>query len=220
MKLYDDQLAGLGLGLQGVVNTRNVALPEFIRDYRQLLIFAHTGGELWRNIELEGEDPLDKTSIRLADDFMRRIGETDYEIAYPTDLFAIDLIAFGRQLGWHNDSKLSIGINAQFGTWFAYRFAIAANTNFFETAFVEAHPCETCVRKPCIDACPGAAVTEGVFDLSRCSIERLRPDSDCAENCAARLACPVGTEYRYEPEQVRYHYGRSLVFLRAYQEDS
>ena len=146
---------------------------------------------------------------------MQRIGETDYELAYPTNHDAIDLISIGRKLGWHNDSKLSIGINARFGTWFAYRFVIAANTNFVETAIVEAHPCETCIRKPCIAARPGAAVKERGFDLGRCLIERLAPDSNCAETCAARLACPVGTEYRYGTEQVRYHYRRSLVSLRA-----
>ncbi len=109
-------------------------MPEFVLGYRQLLIFAHAGCELSRNIKLKGSHPLDISSIRLAEDFMRRIAVTESELAYPTDREFIDLIAIGQKLDWHIDSKLSIGISSQVGTWVAYRFVIAANTNFIKTA--------------------------------------------------------------------------------------
>ena len=194
MKLFDDRLARLGVGLQGVINTPGIPLPQYCRGYLQLLVFVHTGSELWRNIKMEGEDPLDNKSVQLAEDFMRRLDETEYKLIYPTDHEAVDLIKIGRRLGWQNDSKLSIGINLKFGTWFAYRFVIAANTTFSEIVLLETNPCDTCANKSCISACPAVAVASGGFDLGRCSIERLTPHSDCAENCAARLTCPVGSE--------------------------
>jgi len=220
VKLFDDRLARLGIGLQGVINILDVPLPPYCWDYLQLLVFAHTGSELWRNIKMEGENPFDNTSVQLAEDFMRRLGEKDYKLVYPTDHEGVDLIKIGRRLGWHNDSKLSIGINSKFGTWFAYRFVIAANTSFSETVLLETNPCDTCVNKPCISACPATAVTSGGFDLDRCVIERLTAHSDCAENCAARRACPVGSGYRYEMEHIRYHYRRSLASLRTYIQES
>ena len=109
-------------------------MPEFVLGYRQLLIFAHAGCELSRNIKLKGSHLLDISSIRLAEDFMRRIAVTESELAYPTDREFIDLIAIGQKLDWHIDSKLSIGISSQVGTWVTYRFVIAANTNFIKTA--------------------------------------------------------------------------------------
>ena len=217
VKLYDDHLASQGLGLQGVVNTCRISVAPEISAYRQLLVFAHTGGLMWRKLDTTDPDPLDSKSVKLAHDFMARIGVGDYNIVYPVDQFAIDLVSVGRHLGWHHDSRMAIGINRNYGTWFAYRFVIAASTEFAETTVSDDHPCDACTGKPCISACPAGAVTEGIFDLDRCATERLQDNSDCALSCAARLACPAGAEYRYTAEQIRYHYGRSLITLKAYE---
>lgn len=218
MKFYDEELAESGLLLQGVVDASGIDLKNSGQGYAQLLVVAHGGATFWRQLNVKGADPLDETATQLAHSLMQRLGESDYEIIYPADHFALDLIGLGKKLGWHHDSKLAIGINPEYGTWFAYRFVIAANTVFDVSQYSSEHPCDSCTDRPCIIACPAGAVTESGFVLQKCLDERLRPGSECVDSCAARLACPIASEHRYDAAQINYHYGRSYVSLKKYQE--
>lgn len=209
--LNDAELAALGFNLQGVVPAAGLTGT----DYSQLLVFAHGGSTLWRHVAIEGDDPIDRFSIEQLSNFMARIGVSDYEFLYPGA--DIDLLAVGERLGWYHISPLGIGINPVYGTWFAFRGVIAASTRFAESERVETEsPCISCDEKPCVSACPvGAVQRDGAFLLDRCIEERSRRDSDCAYQCLARLACPVGSEHRYSSEQVNYHYRRSLASILA-----
>lgn len=217
MKLNDTEMQRAGFLLQGVLGTDSVMVPEIARKYRQLLVFAHGGPGFWRGLEdRSGIDPLDDASVRLARDFMARLGEPDYQVLYPTDHFSLDLLEVGRQLGWQGNSRMSIGIHPEYGTWFAYRVVIAADTDFEVTRLTPEQPCDSCEDKPCITACPVGAVTEQHFDLDVCAGERTRVGSNCSDQCLARLACPVGASHQYEKDQLNYHYARSLVTLKRY----
>jgi Fe-S-cluster-containing hydrogenase component 2 len=105
----------------------------------------------------------------------------------------------------------------------AYRVVVLANT-FYEihdethdetqTNNLAEAPCGKCITRPCVDACPVGA--PGVtFDLQACMGERVREGSACAYQCLARNACPVGTEYRYDQDQMRYHYQKSLQLIQS-----
>ncbi len=209
IKLFDNELADLGFQLQGVLSA-----PAGSK-YGQLLVFGHGGHSLWQHVKIEGEDPIDQFSVSQLTRFMERINCADYEFLYPGD--HLNLLDIGSQLGWYHISPMGIGINPQFGTWFAFRGVIAANTDY-ELSAKQTHdsPCVTCSDKPCVDACPvGAVQREGSFKLDRCITERTREGSGCAHQCLARNACPVGTEHQYTAEQIRYHYGRSLASIKA-----
>jgi epoxyqueuosine reductase len=181
--------------------------------FSQLLVFGHGGTRLWRECDLVGPDPIDAFSRRAVEAMLERMGCTAYRILFPADnQVQIDLQGLGRKLGWHHDSPLGTGINSEYGTWFAYRVVVATNTRFLlsETAESES-PCESCIDKPCVSACPvGAVRATAGFDLETCLQERLRPQSPCRYQCLARLACPVGTRHQYSKDQIRYHYGHSL----------
>ena len=218
-RLVDAALDAAGLVLQGVVATTGLTLPDEAGRFRQLLVFAHAGRRIWQasKVRADHDNRLDRFSEDLIVDFMERIGETDFQLLYPRDYFAVDLAQLGEQLGWQHRSPLGIGIHPEYGTWFAYRAVVAADTNFELTRESLPHPCRACPDKPCLQACPASALDETNFNFEACSDHRLQQDSTCASRCLARLACPVGSHYRYDDEQIHYHYKRSLAAIRAYQ---
>jgi len=69
------------------------------------------------------------------------------------------------------------------------------------------HPCDRCSDKPCLAACPAGAVTRDRFDVPACrTFLGSEGEGTCMDGgCLARNACPVGVDYRYAPEQLRFH---------------
>ena len=55
-------------------------------------------------------------SINMVEDFLQWVSCEDYLVLYLSNGVQIDLRALGKQLGWHTDSPLGIGINGIHGT--------------------------------------------------------------------------------------------------------
>ena len=104
-------------------------------------------------------------------------------------------------------SPLGILIHPQFGLWHAYRAALLFAQNVDLPPRSDAsNPCESCMEKPCLSACPVNAFNSQGYDLGACADHIARPSSDCAlTGCHARNACPVGPEWRYHPAQLQFH---------------
>jgi hypothetical protein len=56
----------------------------------------------------------------------------------------------------------------------------------------------------------------GIFSLPKCADYRKLAGSACAHTCLARLACPIGSEHRYDAEQLRHSYAISLQTIRKH----
>ena len=224
-------LSERGLLLRGVLSV--AALPEPLRatlaaqdpaflDYAQLLVFAHAGPRTWRALQTAPadlrttEDPIDTFSVETVREHLEHeLGVQRFTLLYPGHR-TIPLQELGALLGWHHPSPLRVGINHTFGTWFAYRVALLADTNLPLSPLPDdaaSAPCATCVDKPCLSACLGNALTQGDLSLPHCIDFRTRPESPCAHRCPAREACPIAPEHRYDADQIRYHYGVSLKML-------
>jgi epoxyqueuosine reductase len=190
------------------------------RRYRQLILIGHGGRALWAAIQSAGfrsDSPVDDFSVAAVKRwFDTRCAGCAHRIVYPgTD--PVPLQALGRLAGWHNDSPLALGINARWGTWFAYRVALLADTALPPTtAWTEPSPCAACKARPCITHCPGNALAGGTFSLESCVRQRRLAESVCRASCPARLACPVGAEHRYDEAQMRHHYLTSLRTLQKH----
>lgn len=216
-------LDAAGLNLQAVFDVAE--LPADLQrvlpadehgSYRQLLLIGHLGPTFWQQAKaagMQGEDPLDAfTRTCVVAWANRRFPEVRHALLYPGDV-VIGLQRLGKLAGWHHPSPFMVGVAENWGSWFAYRAVLAADTDLPPTPPLNAaSPCEHCARRPCVAACPAQALGNG-FDPDRCSGYRLAPGSNCRDQCLARSACPVGAAHRYGREQMAYHYGRSLATL-------
>jgi len=218
-----------GLNLQAVLDLD--ALPLALRNgidpghrYRQLILIGHGGRILWEQVQaagLQSEHPIDDFSCTIVKAWLAaQWPERAFVIAYPGG-DAVDLQALGKQAGWHHDSPFRVGINAVWGTWYAYRVLVLADTCLAPSPRVDGEsPCLACSGRPCITACPGDALAEADFSLQKCVAYRRQPESLCRATCVARTMCPVRPEHRYPDAQIAHSYLRSLAMIEQYERAS
>jgi len=187
---------------------------------RQLILFGHGGRRLWECVQAQGagsDHPIDEHSVRTVNAWRSQAlphARARFVFPGPTP---IGLQRLGMLAGWHHASPFMVGIDAVWGSWFAYRAAILTDTGLAPSATQDnGHPCETCVDKPCIAACPAGALDGDRFHLKACNARRLAAGSGCALGCTARNACPVGAQHRYEDSQIRHSAAGSLAYIRAH----
>lgn len=193
------------------------------RQYRQLILIAHAGNRFWQALQASLQDgihqdhahPVDDFSVAKVQQFLHaEAADVAYQIVYP-GAYTISLQELGKLAGWHHPSPFMVGINPHFGSWFAYRAVVLANTGFAPTPPVNTvSPCNSCSTRVCIDSCPANALDDGQFHMLKCVQYRQQADSKCQNTCLARLSCPVATEHRYSEQQMHYHYGRSMRVLK------
>lgn len=192
-------------------------------NYRQMILIGHGGQQFWQSLLAAGADmstdmsteadnhPVDDFTVSVVRQFFdHEHAGVEYEIIYP-GAYTVSLQELGKLAGWHHDSPFMVGINTTFGSWFAYRAMILANTNLPPTTTVETtSPCHDCSTKICIHSCPAQALDDGEFHLLKCVSYRQQENSRCKDTCVARVSCPVASEHRYSEQQINYHYGRSM----------
>ncbi|TVO57079.1 hypothetical protein [Denitromonas halophila] len=220
-------LDAVGLNLQAVFNLTE--LPEPLRErvlhatcpqagFRQLILIGNAGPVLWRALCADGiddDDPIDAFSVREVNRWFEQQypGRTQHRL-YPGNT-PVNLQQLGQHAGWHHDSPFKVGIQAELGTWFAYRVALLADTTLHPTPPVRTRsPCSDCADTPCIRNCPADAMAGGGFALDACIDYRQQPGSRCADTCVARLACPVGDAHRYDAAQIHHGYAHSLRMIK------
>jgi ferredoxin len=105
-------------------------------------------------------------------------------------------------------SPLGMLIHPDWGLWHSWRGALAFRERFdLPPPDLRPSPCDTCVGKPCLTACPVNAFTQTGYAVAACvaHIDSAR-GTDCMEQgCRARRACPVGAAHRYVHEQANFH---------------
>jgi len=217
-----------GLNLQAVLawDALSVEVREMLTSqgvdgthYSRLLLIGHGGQRLWQVLQAsdfcQRSEPVDSYSVDVVQRwFDVACPDVDCEIIYPASGQLVPLQRLGVQAGWHHDSPFRLGINTRWGSWFAYRVVVLFDCDWSPTTPESwGSPCDVCVHKPCIPACPVDALTN-VDMLRQCTQYRLLEDSVCAGQCLSRLACPATSEHHYIPEQLHYHYERSLQTIQ------
>ncbi len=223
-----------GLNLLAVLDMKSIPAPVLIsmkkekivlESYLRLVLIGSAGPSLWDKLREYGyatDHPIDRFSLAMGKQFLQEhLNIHEWLTIFPAATH-LPLQQLGALAGWSHVSPLGLGIHARYGTWFAYRAAFLVREPIPITEVeTSTSPCDGCLDKPCINACPVDAVRAGnTLNLEHCMNHRLQEASVCATRCLSRLACPVGRQYRYTEEQLTYHGRVSLDSLIRYRGQS
>lgn len=218
-----------GLNLQAILNIDE--LPESLIDnlkaiepelnlYSQVFLVGHAGKNLWRKVKNhigKTRNPIDEHSANSVEQFLsKRTDVKKYKLIFPSNK-PVGLQQLGIQAGWHYASPFRVGINKEWGSWFAYRAVALMRSEFKTRKFESESPCISCTDQVCISACPVDALTKGDLSLETCMSYRMGDQSSCADRCLSRMACPIAEEHQYSLEQIQYHYQLSYRRIRKIQ---
>jgi hypothetical protein len=120
--------------------------------------------------------------------------------------------------GLGRPSLLGVLVHPEFGPWMALRGALLLDvaTGAARPA-AGFDPCVACVERPCIAACPSAAISAAGWDVERCATYRVSAEGRCDDACHARVACVYGHEHRYPPEARAYHQAHARAVMQSHQ---
>ncbi len=217
-------LSSRGLEMRGWFAIEAGDIPpgvEAVKLGMAALLIGNHGRAMWdacsHDIEFRDglPDPMDRWTRRI-------VGDALGDLPHP----ALALFPFGAEL-WPfqrfarramgiEPSPLGLLIHPQYGLWHALRAAIVFPDIELKGAPAHKviHACDECREKPCLSTCPVNAFTTAGFAVAGCrswldGLPSSQSDSrkpDCmAEGCAARNACPVGRQWRYDEAQLRFH---------------
>jgi hypothetical protein len=191
-----------------------------IEQYSRLVLLGHGGRQLWQALEQFGRqtnDPIDYYSLEMAKVFIERYLDSPRSLTLYPSSRGIPLLRLGKLAGWSHASPLGIGINEQYGLWFAYRAAFLTTSPLPIRTYEQTQsPCDSCYDKPCISSCPAGAVAVASMNIFKCATFRVQENSVCQDRCLARIACPYMPQHRYTEEQIRYHYLLSMQTIKLY----
>lgn len=189
------------------------------RTVKTLVLLGAVGGSLWpafsRSPEYHDgrEHPLDRWSARVISHLARTLGcEAVFPFGGPPHYPFQRWAQLAEPL---TPSPLGLLIHPDYGLWHAYRGALLFPEELeLPARRAVSSPCESCIERPCLAACPVAAFKGGTYDVAACASHLSRGPEICAEvACLARAACPVGQSHRYPAAQAHFHIS---AFLRSH----
>lgn len=179
------------------------------RDVATVIVIGNIGGAMWpgfRSAEPPGPDPLDAWTRATLAPIADRFGA---DFVHPSDEPFRPFQRWARRADDVWTSPIGLLVHARYGLWHAYRgaFLLADPVDGLPPTGRATSPCVGCRDQPCLTTCPVSAFGPGTYDVAACAGHvRSGDDPRCLElGCAARLACPVGVEHRYGPDQMRFH---------------
>lgn len=227
-ELNAEGLSEKGLNLQAVLNLSELpaellkklqAIEPSLNQFNQILVVGHAGRLFWEKIKKDiGElkHPVDDFSRKCVESFLSKNASVkNFKLIFPSNK-PVGLQQLGIVAGWHFESPFRVGINNKWGSWFAYRAVALLESNFKTQKMVSSSPCSTCIERKCVSSCPVDALNQGDLALETCMNYRMSENSQCADRCLSRLACPIANEHQYSIEQIQYHYRLSYRTIKKF----
>lgn len=149
-------------------------------------------------------DPLDRWSRRIIGALADELG------AMP--LFPFEGPPYRPFFGWGArtrrawPSPVTLLVHDRAGLMVSYRGALSFAHRLALPDPPAEVPCKACQR-PCVTACPAAALTDRGYDVAACHayLDTPQGQSCLQQGCAVRRACPLGRSYGRHPEQSAFH---------------
>lgn len=154
-------------------------------------------------------DPVDRWSIRVVGTWANELGaEPLFPFGGPPHL---PFFKWATRTGRLHPSPILLLVHDHAGLFVSIRGALALRDHI-SLPSPPASPCITCDSKPCLSACPVAAISAENYNVPRCKAHITSEDKEncLAQGCAARRACPVSQNFGRLPEQSAYHMQRFL----------
>lgn len=115
-------------------------------------------------------------------------------------------IQWAKRTGTLFSSPIGLTIHPVYGLWIAFRAALLFDYPIKEPKAEIRSPCDDCIGRPCLSACPVGAFTKEGYDFETCLNHVASPDNGCRqEGCLARIACPIGQQHRYRKTHANFH---------------
>lgn len=200
-ELLTDRLAAHGL----------FALAFATHDGQTVILVVHAGSSIWPHFSNwlsqqnpVPENPLDTWSKEVIGAAAEAIGG---RAVFPSDKPYLPFQQWAMAAEGLKPSPLGMLIHPVYGLWHAYRGAILLTEKLSWQLEKLSHPCDICIEKPCLSSCPVSAFSSDGYDVNSCRAYLKKPEGqECMEGgCKARLACPVGREFTYSSQQMRFH---------------
>lgn len=174
-----------------------------------VVVVGNIGRRMWdgfRAAESPGPDPLDRWTRATLTPIAERFGA---EFVHPSDEPFRPFQRWAQRADDVHPSPIGLLVHPEHGLWHAYRgaFLFADEVVGLPPVGHRDSPCITCDDQPCLSTCPVDAFTPDGYDTAACGahVRSGRQPTCLDEGCAARCACPVGVEFRYGPDQMRFH---------------
>lgn len=204
-------LEARGLSCRGAFHPTADDLPDGDK-FGTMVLAGFTGNNNWQHFKDSGEasdgapDALDRWSLRVIGALARELGAT---AMFPfTGPPWLPFLRWAQRAEPLYPSPLGMLIHPDWGLWHAWRGALTFRERLeLPTQDRRPSPCDTCVEKPCLTACPVKAFTSQGYNVAACvaHVESARGTDCIEEGCRARRACPIGAAHRYGPDQANFH---------------
>lgn len=180
-----------------------------------VILLGNAGPDMFRRFARERDPRRDAMDDWTRDVVSALARDLDARAVYPFDMDPpYPFLTWARRGGAGHVSPLGLNIHPTYGLWHAYRAAL-----LFPVAFdlpvprSGAHPCDSCLAKPCLSACPVHAFSPAGYDVPACAghLKTSRGEACMSRGCLARHACPVGQGLGYAPAQAEFHMRAFLV---------
>ncbi|MBI4208779.1 MAG: hypothetical protein HY538_03625 [Deltaproteobacteria bacterium] len=228
ISVFRKRLQSSGLNLLGTISletyrqnrTKEIDFCKVWPQAQSILIIGNGGGEFWCQYRkfchqqpdfLKQSHPLDTFTRQIIEQTARVFDEAgvSYHLFYPfyTEPVWFPFVTLAKLAGLGTPSPLGMLVHPTYGPWIAFRAGVLLPFDVPESPLdLQGKPCEGCLRY-CLQGCRGNAAdfSKDRIDLERCITFR-KAELPCRATCHARLACPVGEEYRYPEDEIRYHY--------------
>lgn len=179
--------------------------PDDMGETKFVILIGNAGPQMFQRFQREDGGVMDEWTKRVVDPLAAVLGA---QAAYPFDKPHLPFLSWARRGGAGHISPLGLNIHPTYGLWHAYRAALLFPVQFdLPLMTAGQHPCETCVSKPCLSACPVEAFDGQSYDVGACGtyLKSGAGENCMTGGCLARRACPVGKGFQYLPAQAKFH---------------